>query len=80
MRPDDFSPQSVSYISGRTRLYGIIGHPIAQVRSPEFVTHELISRGIDSMAHRVRACGGTFRSGPRVGGGWTVQAVLPLSA
>ena len=37
-------------------------------------------RGIDSMAHRVRACGGTFRSGPRAGGGWTVQAVLPLSA
>jgi shikimate dehydrogenase len=49
MRPDDFSPQSVSYISGRTRLYGIVGHPIAQVRSPEFVTHELVSRGIDSI-------------------------------
>ena len=36
-------------------------------------------RGMSSMAQRVRACGGTFSSGPRPGGGWTVQAVLPLS-
>ena len=36
-------------------------------------------RGMRSMAQRVRACGGTFDSGPRPGGGWTVQAVLPLS-
>lgn len=35
--------------------------------------------GTASMAQRVRACGGTFASGPRPGGGWTVQAVLPLS-
>lgn len=44
--------------------------------------HDLPSggRGLDSMAQRVRACGGTFASGPRPGGGWTVQAVLPLSA
>jgi signal transduction histidine kinase len=44
--------------------------------------HELPSggRGLDSMAQRVRACGGTFASGPRPGGGWRVQAVVPLSA
>jgi signal transduction histidine kinase len=43
--------------------------------------HDLPSggRGLDSMAQRVQACGGTFASGPRPGGGWTVQAVLPLS-
>ncbi|MBE2314618.1 hypothetical protein DVA67_001430 [Solirubrobacter sp. CPCC 204708] len=43
--------------------------------------HELPSggHGIDSMAARVHACGGTFASGPRPGGGWTVQAALPLS-
>lgn len=36
-------------------------------------------RGTTSMAQRVRACGGTFSSGPRPGGGWKVQAQLPLS-
>jgi signal transduction histidine kinase len=35
--------------------------------------------GTASMAQRVKACGGTFNSGPRPDGGWTVQAVLPLS-
>ncbi|MDA0181672.1 histidine kinase [Solirubrobacter phytolaccae] len=43
--------------------------------------HDLPSggRGLDSMARRVQDCGGTFASGPRPDGGWTVQAVLPLS-
>ena len=36
-------------------------------------------RGMSSMAQRVRACGGTFDSGPQPGGGWSVRAVLPLS-
>lgn len=45
------------------------------------VARELPSggRGTASMARRVRECGGTFASGPRPDGGWTVQAVLPLS-
>ena len=35
----------VSYVSGQTRLFGIVGHPIEQVRSPEMITAELVSRG-----------------------------------
>jgi shikimate dehydrogenase len=35
----------VDYISGETRLFAIVGHPIQQVRSPEMVTAELKSRG-----------------------------------
>lgn len=49
MTENDFIPRSVSYVSGRTRLYGIVGHPIAQVRSPEFVTHEFVARSIDAI-------------------------------
>ncbi|MGY4471961.1 shikimate dehydrogenase [Bradyrhizobium sp. LB9.1b] len=44
-----FVPHSVDYISGRTRLFAIVGHPIMQVRSPEFVTHEFVSRGLDAI-------------------------------
>ncbi|MGL4635324.1 MAG: shikimate dehydrogenase family protein [Beijerinckiaceae bacterium] len=35
----------VDYVSGRSRLYGIVGHPIEQVRSPEMFTAEFVSRG-----------------------------------
>jgi shikimate dehydrogenase len=35
----------VTYINGETRVFGIVGHPIAQVRSPEMVTAELVRRG-----------------------------------
>jgi shikimate dehydrogenase len=35
----------VDYISGETRVFAIVGHPIAQVRSPEMVTAELTRRG-----------------------------------
>src|ERR1700723_1840599 len=35
----------VDYINGETRVFGIVGHPIAQVRSPEMVTAELVRRG-----------------------------------
>jgi shikimate dehydrogenase len=35
----------VSLVSGRSRLYGIVGHPITQVRSPEMVTAEFAKRG-----------------------------------
>lgn len=40
---------SVDFVSGRTRLYGIVGHPIAQARSPETVTFELRRRGLDAV-------------------------------
>jgi shikimate dehydrogenase len=34
----------VEFINGKTRLYGIVGDPIEQVRSPEMVTWEMQSR------------------------------------
>lgn len=40
---------AVDFVSGRTRLYGIIGHPISQVRSPATVTYELRRRGEDAI-------------------------------
>ena len=39
----------VDYVSGRTRLYGIVGDPIVQVRSPEMITAELVGRGVDAV-------------------------------
>lgn len=39
----------VDYVSGRTRVFGIVGHPIEQVRSPEMVTAELRRRGRDAV-------------------------------
>jgi shikimate dehydrogenase len=35
----------VDYVNGETRIFAIVGHPIEQVRSPEMVTAELVSRG-----------------------------------
>jgi shikimate dehydrogenase len=39
----------VDYISGKTRLYGIVGHPIEQVRSPEMFTAEFRRRQRDAI-------------------------------
>jgi shikimate dehydrogenase len=41
--------EQVEYVSGKTRLYGIVGDPIEQVRSPEMITAELVSRGVDAV-------------------------------
>lgn len=35
----------VDFVSGKTRLFGIVGHPIEQVRSPEMVSAEFQKRG-----------------------------------
>src|SRR3569833_4760086 len=43
------APDEVSYISGRTRVYGIVGDPSAQVRSPEMFTAALRARGLDAI-------------------------------
>jgi shikimate dehydrogenase len=40
---------SAMSITGRTRLYGIIGDPIAQVRSPEVYTRKFAENGIDAV-------------------------------
>jgi shikimate dehydrogenase len=43
------SSDQVDYISGRSRLYGIVGHPIEQVRSPEMFTAEFVKRGYEGI-------------------------------
>ncbi len=43
------STDEVAFVNGRTRLYGIVGDPIAQVRSPERVTWEMQRRGLDAV-------------------------------
>ena len=42
-------PDQVSFLNGRTRLYGIVGDPIEQVRSPEMITWELQQRGCNAV-------------------------------
>jgi shikimate dehydrogenase len=49
MQSDMAATDEVDYVSGRTRLYGIVGHPIEQVRSPEMITAELRARGCDAV-------------------------------
>ncbi|MCA3178899.1 MAG: shikimate dehydrogenase [Burkholderiaceae bacterium] len=43
------STDQVDFVNGGTRLFGIVGDPIAQVRSPEMVTWELRRRGLDAV-------------------------------
>lgn len=56
----------VDFVSGTTRLYGIVGDPIAQVRSPEMITAVLRERGIDGILmpmHAPRAAFDTVMAG-----------------
>lgn len=39
----------VDYVSGKTRVFGIVGHPIEQVRSPEMFTAEFRRRRRDAI-------------------------------
>lgn len=39
----------VDWVSGRTRLFGIVGDPVEQVRSPEWMTAEMHARGVDGI-------------------------------
>ena len=41
--------EEVDYVSGRTRLYGIVGDPIVQVRSPEMFTATFRRRGLQAI-------------------------------
>lgn len=41
--------EAVDLVSGRTRVFGIVGDPIEQVRSPEMFTAEFRRRGRDSV-------------------------------
>lgn len=40
---------SVDYVDGRTRLFGIVGYPIEQARSPQTVTFELRRRAANAI-------------------------------
>lgn len=46
---DTPASDQVSFLNGRTRLYGIVGDPIEQVRSPEMITWELHQRGCNAV-------------------------------
>ncbi len=43
------APDEVDFVSGATRLHGIVGHPIEQVRSPEMFTAEFHRRGRNAL-------------------------------
>ena len=43
------STDELAFVNGQTRLYGIVGDPIVQVRSPEMVTWALQRRGLDAV-------------------------------
>jgi len=50
----------VDYVSGRTRVYGIVGDPIEQVRSPEMITAEFVRRRIDALMIPIHVRPGDF--------------------
>ena len=50
----------VDYVSGRTRVFGIVGHPIEQVRSPEMFTAEFRRRGRDAILVPMHVLPGDF--------------------
>ncbi len=55
----------VDYVRGATRLFGIIGDPITQVRSPEMVTWEIVSRGADGILVPFHVLPGDFEATTR---------------
>ena len=50
----------VDYVSGRTCVFGIVGHPIEQVRSPEMFTAEFRRRGRDAILVPMHVLPGDF--------------------
>ena len=65
----------VDYVSGKTRLFGIVGHPIEQVRSPEMITAIMKSRGHDAilvpmhvLPEHFEAWLGAMKTMPNLGG------------
>jgi shikimate dehydrogenase len=49
MNPAAQTSDQVDFINGKTRLYGIVGDPIEQVRSPEMITWEMRERGMNAV-------------------------------
>lgn len=52
----------VDFISGKSRIFGIIGDPIVQVRSPEMITWEFHRRGVDALLVPVHVPAAQFES------------------
>jgi shikimate dehydrogenase len=52
--------EEVDFISGRTRMFAIVGDPIEQVRSPELVTAELRRRKCDAIMVPLHVLPGDF--------------------
>jgi shikimate dehydrogenase len=54
------APEEVDYVSGRTRMFAIVGDPIAQVRSPELVSAEFRRRRADAIMVPLHVLPGDF--------------------
>lgn len=48
-RPPPARAGSVDFVDGETRLYGIVGDPVRQARSPQTVTYELRKRSVNAI-------------------------------
>jgi shikimate dehydrogenase len=55
--------EDATFVSGRTQVYGIIGDPITQVRSPEMITGEFQRRGIEALLVPVHFLPADFDAG-----------------
>ncbi|MGD9845006.1 MAG: shikimate dehydrogenase [Variibacter sp.] len=53
-------PHALPIMDGATRLFAIVGHPIAQVRSPRVLTEKLRARGLNDIVIPVHALPDTF--------------------
>jgi shikimate dehydrogenase len=42
-------PNEIALVNGSTRIFGVVGHPIEQVRSPEMFTAEFMHRGANAL-------------------------------
>jgi shikimate dehydrogenase len=54
--------EEASFVSGRTRLFGIVGDPIEQVRSPEMFSGEFVRRGLEALMIPVHVLPGDFEA------------------
>jgi shikimate dehydrogenase len=54
------NPEEVDYVSGRTRMFAIVGDPIEQVRSPELVSAEFRRRKRDAIMVPLHVLPGDF--------------------
>jgi shikimate dehydrogenase len=54
--------EEASFVSGRTRIFGIVGDPIEQVRSPEMFSAEFMRRGLEALMIPIHVLPGDFQS------------------